>query len=244
MKCSLAGGITGLVCALWGANMAALGGEEGWRDLTHLEAWKTAGKWYLADNAGLDPDNPKRLTGKAGKGVLINGPSGRTNDLLSKELFGDVEIQLEFLIAKGSNSGLKFHGLYEIQILDSHGKKVLTGDSCGGIYPRAEEKPKYHHIDKGIPPRTNAARPAGEWQSLHAIFLAPRFDAAGKKIANARLLKAMLNGELIHENVELLTPTGGNWKRAEMARGPLLLQGDHGPVAFRNIRVRAVTANK
>src|SRR5205807_1952612 len=149
---------------------------------------------------------------------------------------------VEFLIAKGSNSGVKFQGLYEIQIVDSHGAKKLTGDSCGGIYPRAELKPRYHHIDKGIAPRINAARPAGEWQTLHAIFLAPRLDAGGKKIANARLVKATLNGQLIHDNVELKTPTGNNWKKKETATGPLLLQGDHGPVAFRNVLIRPYKA--
>ena len=69
---------------------------------------------------------------------------------------------------------------------------------------------------------------------------APRFDKDGKKTANARIVKATLNGQVIHENVELLTPTGHNYTKPEMATGPLMLQGDHGPVAFRNVKVRAV----
>jgi len=128
-------------------------------------------------------------------------------------------VHVEFLIAKRSNSGVKLHGHYEIQIADSHGVKEPTADDCGGVYPRAEQKPKYHHIDKGIPPKTNAARAAGEWQTLDIIFLAPRFDSAGKKTANARLVKVVLNGQVIHENVELLTPTGHAWKNPEMAKG-------------------------
>jgi hypothetical protein len=143
------------------------------------------------------------------------------------------------MIPKGSNSGVKFHAHYEIQIQDSFGKtKELTGDDCGGIYPRAEQKPKYHHIDKGIAPKVNACKAPGEWQTLDVIFLAPRFDADGKKVANAKIVKAVLNGKVIHEDQELLTPTGHNWKNKEVATGPLLLQGDHGPVAFRNLRVR------
>jgi hypothetical protein len=153
--------------------------------------------------------------------------------------FGDIELHLEFLIPKGANSGVKFHGHYEIQIYDSFGKKKqLTGEDCGGIYPRAESRPFYQHIDKGIPPRVNAARAPGQWQTLEAIFVAPRFDESGKKVANARLLKVLLNGQLIHDNVELQWPTGDRWKNKEFARGPLMLQGDHGPVAFRNVRVR------
>jgi hypothetical protein len=219
-------------------------GDAGWIHLTKLDAWKKPGKWYLAEDVKLDPDNARKLVGKPGGTVLLNGPAGRTSDLLSNESYGDLELRFDFMIPQGSNSGVKFHGLYEIQIVDSHGKKELTGDSCGGIYPRAEEKPKYHHIDKGIAPKTNAAKPAGDWQTMHAIFQAARFDAEGKKIANARMIKVVLNGQVIHEDVELKTPTGGNWKRQEMARGPLLLQGDHGPVVFRDVRVRPFVAEK
>jgi hypothetical protein len=222
-------------------------GEGGWTDLTAqgLEAWqKPTGDWFVAGGVSLDAQNPKLLAATPGTGVLVNGKTGRTRNLLSKEKYGDIEVHVEFLIPKRSNSGVKFEGLYEIQIFDSFGVKNLTGSDCGGIYPRAEQKPVYHHIDKGIAPRTNAARPAGEWQTLDVIFQAPRFDAAGKKTANARFVKVVLNGQVIHEDVEVKTPTGHAWHDKEIPRGSLLLQGDHGPVAFRNIRVRPYTGGK
>jgi 3-keto-disaccharide hydrolase len=106
-------------------------------------------------------------------------------------------------------------------------------------YPRAEEQPSYHRIDQGVPPRVNAAKPAREWQSLEIEFIAPRFDATGKKTSNAKFARVVLNRKLIHENVEVSAPTGAAWRLvSEVPRGPLLLQGDHGPVAFRNIQVR------
>jgi hypothetical protein len=188
----------------------------------------------------MDPQDPKRLTAKPGNSVLVNGPKGRTRNLLSKQKFGDIESHIEFLIPERSNSGVKFEGLYEIQILDSYGVQTPKATDCGGIYPRAELKPTYHYLDDGVPPRVNAARPAGEWQTLDVIFQAPRFDAAGKKIANARFVKVVLNGQLIHENMELRTPTGNAWQDKEIPTGPLLLQADHGPVAFRNVRVRPI----
>jgi hypothetical protein len=147
------------------------------------------------------------------------------------------------MIPKSSNSGVKLQGLYEIQIYDSHGVKKPKASDCGGIYPRAEMEPVYHHIDAGVPPRVNAARPAGEWQTLDITFRAPRFDAAGKKVANARFVRVVLNGQVVHDDVELRTPTGNNWRTKEVARGPLLLQADHGPVAFRNVRVRPLKEN-
>ena len=102
--------------------------------------------------------------------------------------------------------------------------------------------PKYHHIDQGVPPRVNAAKPAGEWQSLEVEFIAPRFDAMGKKTFNAKLARVVLNGKMIHRNVDVLASTGAAWRLvSEVPRGPLLLQGDHGAVAFRNIQVRVIS---
>lgn len=200
-------------------------------------AGKTDG-WVWAKAVTLDPANPRKLKFEAGSGVLVNGEKGTARDLYTKDKYGDLEIHVEFLIGKGSNSGVKFHGHYEIQITDSAGRKELTGDHCGGIYPRAELKPRYRHLDKGIAPKVNAAKPAGEWQTLGATFLAPRFDKDGKKTANARIVRATLNGQVIHEDQELRTPTGSNHTRPEVATGPFMLQGDHGPVAFRNVKVR------
>jgi Domain of Unknown Function (DUF1080) len=146
------------------------------------------------------------------------------------------------MIPKGSNSGVKMMGLYEIQIFDSFNVKETTGADCGGIYPRAEDQPKYHHIDKGTPPKVNACKPAGEWQTLDMTFIAPRFDADGKKTSNAKFVKVVLNDKVVQENIEVEYPTGSAWRlKKEVATGPLLLQGDHGPVAFRNVKIRPYT---
>lgn len=216
--------------------------EEGWQDLSHSlsdQLWRTpTGAWFEAGGAVLRPDNSKQLDGTPGKGVLINGPTGRTSNLVSRDSFGDVEFHCEFLVPKGSNSGVKFEGLYEVQIYDSHGIEPPKAQHCGGIYPRAELRPSYHYLDDGYPPRLNAAKPAGEWQTLDVTFHAPRFDTDGKKVANARMVRVVLNGQVIHEDLELKTPTGHAWVRPEVPTGPILLQADHGPVAFRNVRVR------
>ncbi len=207
----------------------------------NLSAWKgTHGDWKEVGGVELDAKNIKKFVPKDGKGVWYNGPKGRTANLFSKQKFADVELHIEFNVPKGSNSGIKFHGHYEIQILDSFGKKVVSGEDCGGVYPRAILNPRYTHIDKGIPPKVNACKPPGEWQTLDVIFLAPQFDKEGKKIKNAMIAKAVLNGQVIHEKQELLTPTGDRWKNAEMREGPMMIQADHGPVAFRNMRVKVL----
>ena len=69
------------------------------------------------------------------------------------------------------------------------------------------------------------------------IFQAPRFDENGKKTANAKFVKVIHNGQVIHENVEVTGPTRAAAFADEKATGPLMFQGDHGPVAYRNLRV-------
>jgi Domain of Unknown Function (DUF1080) len=216
--------------------------ESGWVDLIGeqgLDAWRRpTGDWIVGGDAAPQTEHPKLLAAKPGQGTLVNGTTGKTRNLLTTQKFGDVEAHFEFLVPKGSNSGVKFEGFYEIQIADSFGVARPTASHCGGIYPRAEMLPKYRHIDEGIPPLVNAARPAGEWQSLDVTFRAPRFGRDGIKVENARFEKVVLNGQVIHENVQVKSPTGHVWRLPEVAEGPILLQGDHGPVAFRNIRVR------
>jgi hypothetical protein len=191
----------------------------------------------MAGNVCVNAHDPEELIEERGCGVLASRGDGVSLETCAE--YQDVDVRLEFMIPKNSNSGVKLLSRYEIQILDTHDAKDLSGDSCGGIYPRAEEQPDYHHIDHGVPPRVNAARRAGEWQSLEIRFIAPRFDAAGKKTSNAVFARVVLNGKLVHENVEVSAPTGAAWRLVkEVPRGPVLLQGDHGPVAFRNIRIR------
>ena len=198
--------------------------------------------WILAADAKVNPKNKRRLvSAKAGKGVFINGETGRLRNLVTKQSFQDVEIHVEFLLGERSNAGVKMNGMYEIQIYDSAKvpQEKLTGSHCGGIYPRAANKPRYHTIDKGVPPRVNAALPPGKWQTLDIIFQSPRFDKDGKKTKNGKFVRVVLNGKVIHENVEVKYATGAVWNRKkEVPRGPILLQADHGPIAFRNVKAR------
>lgn len=209
-----------------------------------MAAWQEDGsKWKLASDASLDTASSANLIAEPGTGVLVSDQHEDDEDgnLTSNQLFADVEAHIEFMVPNGSNGGVKFQGLYEIQIRDTHGKEKPSADDCGGIYPRAELRPRYHLIDEGTPPRTNAAKPAGQWQTLDVVFQAPRFDAEGKKTANARFVKVVHNDQVIHENVELKWPTGHAWRtKDEVAQGPLFLQGDHGPIAYRNVRVRSI----
>src|SRR5437773_5760275 len=201
-----------------------------------LSGWKNpAGDWQTASSISLDPANNKKFAIEPGPGVLVNGPKGTTSNLLTEMEHGDVEAHIEFVVPKASNSGVYFMGRYEIQVLDSWGVKEPKYGDCGGVYASCSEpKPDF----KGRPPSVNASKPPGEWQTFDIIFRAPRFDATGKKIENARFVKVTHNGKVIHENVDAPRPTCAAASLDEKPTGPLMLQGDHGPVAFRNIIIR------
>lgn len=205
-----------------------------------LTGWTARGEhtWRVVGGVELDPDDNRRFRILPGEGVLVNSEAGRTPDLCTLLEHGSCELHLEFCVPHRSNSGVYLMGNYEIQILDSFGtpESELKYGTCGGIYARWIEETKTPY--DGHPPLTNASRPPGEWQTFHISFRAPRFDGAGAKIANARFERVLHNGVLIQENRECTGPTRGAWSAADTPRGPLRLQGDHGPVAYRNLRMR------
>lgn len=152
----------------------------------------------------------------------------KTGSLVTKEVFGDHRLHLEFRTPfmpvkrgqKRGNSGVYLHGRYEVQVLDSYGLEGLDNE-CGGIYKVSQ-------------PRVNACAPPTYWQTYDIVFLAPRFDGKGKKTKSARIT-VHHNGILIHEDVELPGFTGGPIAENEAPTGPLMLQ-EHGDlVQFRNI---------
>ena len=177
------------------------------------------------------------VTTKEGTGILLNmNDEKKKSNLLTVVEHGDIELELELMVPKGSNSGVYLQGRYEVQILDSWGVKSPKYGDIGGIYRNWENKPGEIYMGKA--PLSNPAKAPGLWQKFKIVFQAPRFDANGKKIANAKFISVELNGIKIHDNLEVPLATGGPIDKAETAQGPLMIQGDHGPVAFRNIRYK------
>jgi len=219
--------------------------EKGWEPLLNgrdLAGWKACdpkakNEWFTTAAVRFERFlGPTQLNGRAApSGVILNGPTGRTANICTERTFGDVELYLEFMLARGSNSGIYFQGLYEIQIFDSWGSTDAMKTSDGGaIYHRWIEERGVG----GAAPLINASRRPGEWQSYQAWFRAPRFDAAGKKLEPAKFLRVLFNGQLVQHDVAVDGPTRAHLTIPEAAQNPLMIQGDHGPVALRNIYVR------
>jgi hypothetical protein len=202
-----------------------------------LSGWKFRQKngseaWKVVSDVRLDPSDPKKLLGEgeggSDRGVLLRGAVEHGTDLITEKDFGDCELHVEFVVPQRSNSGVYLMGRYEIQILDSYGKKddQLRPGDCGGIYITSK-------------PSTNATKPPGQWQSFDVVFQAPRFDASGKKTQDAKFLSVKLNGVEIQKDVDVKGPTGSEISREEKPTGPVMFQGDHGVVAFRNVRIKS-----
>lgn len=129
-------------------------------------------------------------------------------DLISEQSFEDFRLHVEFKYPAGSNSGLYLRGRYEVQIQDDIGK-ALDPLRIGGVYGY-------------LTPTANAARPANEWQ-VYDITL------------KGRRITVVLNGSTVVDNREVPGITGGALDSNEGTPGPLMLQGDHGPISFRKI---------
>jgi hypothetical protein len=208
--------------------------------LEDLTAFEDPGdSWSIAGGVSASLEEENRITTENGTGILVNDPSDHQGkDMFTSFEHGDIDLELEYMMAKGSNSGIYLQGRYEVQLLDSWTAKEPSSGDNGGIYERWDEsRPEGQKGFQGYPPRQNASRAPGLWQHLKISFQAPRFDENGNKVKNAKIIEATLNGVTIHEDVELLGPTRGAISSEEAAQGPLRLQGDHGALAFRNISI-------
>ena len=193
----------------------------------NTDGWKLKGdanksKWKVG-SAGLDEKDAGKIVLKDGS-ELVNTANGGV-DIISEAKYGDCTIEVEFMVPKGSNSGIYVMGEYEVQVLDSYGKAAdkLTQGDLGALYSAAA-------------PKVNASKKPGEWQKFVIEFQAPKFEG-GKKLSKAKFIKVTLNDVVLHENVEMEKATPGGVTGREMAEGPIMFQGDHGPVAFRNLKI-------
>jgi hypothetical protein len=159
------------------------------------------------DLTGWKPRSPSAKNGwTVREGLLVNAVPG--NDLLTEQTFTDFQLRAEFRLPRRSNSGIYLRGRYEVQIEDNFG-----------------EDPECHKIGSVygfLTPCVNPAKKAGEWQTLEVTLV-------------GRQVTILLNGERIIDRQTIPGITGGALDSDEGKPGPILIQGDHGSIAFRKV---------
>ena len=158
------------------------------------------------------PDGIKSWS--AQNGMLVNEiPSGKHGtDIITNAEFRDFVVRYEYMIPAGSNSGFYLRGRHEIQILDDYNNGKLRSGGNGGIYSFSA-------------PSKFVSRKPGQWQTAEAAI---RGD----------LVTVILNGVKIHDDLKVDRSTGGHLDENVDQPGPIMLQGDHGAIAFRKIRIK------
>ena len=181
-----------------------------------------------ADAGGVSLFNGKDLAGwrnarnaqgenkwKAEDGALTNIATGHDgNDIATVEKFKDFELKIEYKTVKDGNSGVYLRGRIELQVLDSFGKNPPGKGDDGAVYDQ-------------FPPKVNATKPVGEWNTLEVSYV-------------GNVLTAKLNGQVIHDKQQIAKVTGGALPGGVDEAGPLMLQGNHGKVWFRNITIKSL----
>ena len=156
---------------------------------------------------GWQPIGRRDSQWSAAGGILQNAKSGA--NLVTVRKFDDFKLHVEFRYPRGSNSGVYLRGRYEVQIEDPGTRPELGTHQIGGVYGFLE-------------PNQNAARAPGEWQSYDITLV-------------GRRVTVVLNGRTVIADQIIPGPTGGALDSEEGTPGPILLQGDHTPVEFRNV---------
>jgi len=142
-------------------------------------------------------------------GVLTSTASGA--NLVSTRTFSDFKLHVEFRYPKGGNSGVYLRGRHEVQIEDTPQRDFPLSVDIGGVYGF-------------LTPNEIAATGPGKWQTYDITLV-------------GRRVTVVLNGRTIIADQIIPGITGGALDSDEGAPGPLLLQGDHLPIEYRNIRL-------
>jgi hypothetical protein len=202
---------------LEGTTYDAKGGTLKWTATRAPElARKSAPKWQkqivLFNGRDLSGwkvrDEAKSSSWKVADSVMENTPRG--TDLITEQKFTDFKLHVEFKMVEKSNSGVYLRGRYEVQIEDNFGQEPES-HRIGGIYGF-------------ITPSSNPCKRAGEWQSFDITLL-------------GRRVTVVFNGTTIIDNAEIPGITGGALDSNEDQAGPIMLQGDHEKIYYRNITI-------
>jgi hypothetical protein len=198
--------------------------------LNELSAFKpAAGNWKIAGDVTADLDKKGVLNPGKGQGVLVNLPDDKNKDNLTSTFeHGDMDLELDFLMAAGSNSGIYLQGRYEIQLLDSWGVRNPKAGDCGGITnggTTANRRPEGLRRVPAPPQRRQSPRPVANDENL-----LPGPPLRRERQKDRQCPHAARGPQRRDDSRKRGTDRPHPWRENgdEKAMGPLLIQGDHG----------------
>ena len=173
------------------------------------------------DLSGWSVSDPAKKNGWSARDGMLRNDTAKTDfsaygdhaNLRTEAEFTDFQLHLEFRLpaGQGGNSGIYLCGRYEVQV--THRDSSMQGiNGPGALFGR-------------ILPATNAGKPAGEWETYDITFV-------------DRHVTIVQNGVKVIDHQPVAGPTGGALSADVTQPGPILLQGDHTAVEYRNLVLR------
>ena len=183
-----------------------------------------ANGWRSAGDVTVPLSKPHTIIASPGDGILVHTPDrrGRSEALETTAAYGDLTLELSYLLAEGTTATLHLPGGYPITLADNRGLISPNAQSNGGA--------------AGYAPRQLVGRAPGLWQRLQVAFRAPQFDADGSVVSPAQLARVVLNGVTIHEEVQLVAPAAGS------GNGPVRLDVAEGAMALKDVAIAELPA--
>jgi hypothetical protein len=170
----------------------------------------------LFDGHDLSAWLPASRTGWTVKDTFMGNSAGAVN-LVSEKKFWNFVLHADFRVGQRGISGIGLRGRYKIQIADDYDRPPSL-NTTGAVNGR-------------IAPFVNAARPPGEWQNIEIRLVGRQVSVT---LNNVKVIEK--------QTIDGLTAIASDANEAEP--GPIVLQGDRGPVEFRRVVVTPLTKPK
>jgi hypothetical protein len=233
-----------LTLAVAVASVQALRAADDSQNNMLTDSEKAAGWQLLFDGKDLDGwHNFKKEGVRPGwhvkDGALVCVDPHNAGDIVTTGQFGAFELQLDYNISEGGNSGIMYHVTDqgnatwatgpEFQLEDN--AKAADPQRCGWLYALYQPP-----VDEKTGKTLDATKPAGEWNHVR-LLITP--EKCVHEINGVKYVEYVIGSEDFNARVAK-SKFGRMPFFAKASSGYIALQGDHGSISFRNIKVRPI----
>ena len=202
------------------------------KDLTSFES--PGKEWDNIGDVTINPDISTDFRKTTGSGIILANVVKAEAILTTRKNFGDIELEFDFLLSKGTKPAILLQGRYRLNLSDSWAETNPSYKSMGGVGKRIEHD---FAAFSGAAPFVNVAKAPGLWQHVRLRFRAPQF-VNNIKTSNAVLEEVYINDCLVQQNLELQGASEGSVNSGEQAEAPVVFYSGNGVFAFKNFQAR------